>query len=480
MVTFSNFLDATRREAVKNYRACRDYNDSIQVVEGDTPAGNQKTWQVFMQAVSLHCGDRTDAVVARVRSRYHEKLDANNTSKLCVKHVLAVEAAFADILRSHLPIDLSERKSIPERVKIPPERAVYKIRGGVPGTSLWQNMVTSPIYMDHKRLQLYNEVEKLTLEEYIERLSKAIVSHPLQEGMILPAPDGKGGVDYYEVALLGGKMGMEICALAPFAKDSDLSPLIICQPTQMSMAKQAVPTILNDFAPNMGKIGYEESQEVVKKLMENPRFQGGLIGAGYSLGGLHLAYLIKDYPERFSHVFFHSDPSFPDPKDAEEFAAMVNQESWTSRLEGVIYRPLVIDENGKKLADPVYASGTKHLGWGVKSDHPCVKFRVQELRYSVRHAKSRKAGLKERHVRRFLDANPAKKDRLERYIYEIEENDHLLDNSKRTDNLKWVEPARQFFGAGLIYPLLECIWSFCQALLSIFLFFLFGEEEQKA
>lgn len=460
MIALANFFDIARKQP---------YHHAVVVGQKSelTKELNKKTWALFSEAVERECSPE---VIDRVKTRYHLIISPLNENPLLIKNIHAVQTAIADKRAKELGPNVTKDVLLQSlSYRIPLEKPVHRILGGVPNVTV----LPDKIFMDRKRLQLSEGIEKLEKDAYYQRLSMAIVSHPLEKGMLIPAPDEKGGLDYYEIVHLGGKEGMELCALAPIAVDSNLKPIIVLQPTQLSLDKQAISTIINDIEPDLGNTGYKASQDIIKKVMKDPRFnQGDAILTAFSLGVSHGQRLFKDYPNCFQEVVFFNGPSPSVKKIARKFREIVNKNSWKKQLDLRIYRNVLMN-NGKRYEDLTSGFGKLHLGWKVRN--PFVSVKLIELRY-----KTKNTSIKNRHVKRILDCNPQKRNRVSKVVYKGKKADKLLNNSKRQGTTGWLETVRSWGARYFIHPLLNCFWTICRSALQIILAILFGPDKQSS
>ncbi|MES2345581.1 MAG: hypothetical protein V4494_06575 [Chlamydiota bacterium] len=464
MVSLHNFFKKAQGES---------YYDAVVIGKSSklTPKHNKETWKVFSTAVREACSEQ---VIKRVERRYHFTIDENHEKPLLIRHVRAVQAVFVDPLRKDLykESDTLTREQLIDLIpkKLPKEQPAHKIKGGVSMSSIREFFVTDLVLMDQKRLQLYAGIEKLKKHAYLQRLSMAIISHPLKKGMIIPAPDGMKRRDYYEIVHLGGKEGLEICALAPIAIDSKLKPVIVFQPTQLSLDKQGIFTLLNDFEKDPGSRGYIASRKIIKQVMKDSLFsKGDVTLTSYSMGGNHAQRLLKDYPGRFRRVVLFNDYSPGSDEPAEKYASIVNSKKWTKRCSLQIYRNVFI-KNGVRYEDLTSGLGKKHVGHGVKNSH--VKVKVTELHYETKNTT-----IQRRHIKRLLDCNPKKKHRVKKVVFSGEEVDKQLDNTKRGHKIGLLEKMRSLAASYFVHPLLDAVWSACQKILDLAMVILFGNDK---
>jgi hypothetical protein len=450
----------------------KPYDAAIVVDHSDKKgsAANQEAWALFSRAVREDCSEK---VIRRLERRYDITIDENRKTHLHVKEVLAVEAVLHDIRRKDIPQKSPTRQQLIDKMPedLPLEKSVYKIRGGASLSSIYQMIVQDPVFMDRKRLQLYSGIEKLKERAYLQRLAMAMISHPLKKGMIIPAPDRKGGRDYYEIKHFAGKKGFKMCALAPIAEDSKLKPIIVLQPTQPSLSKEGIFTVLNDTEYDLGGLGYKASRKVIKMVMNDPLFsKGDVCLTGYSLGGNHAQRLLKDYPKHFRRVVVFNDPHLPGNKIADQYAALVNKKTWKKRCNIDIVLNIFEDEAGKKYEDLTSGFCGTHVGHGVKN--PYVKVKVIQLVY-----KTKNISFKRLHIERLLDCDPKKQHRVKKVVLTGREADRVLDNKQRGIKIGLLEKIRKLVVSHLIHPLLECVWSICQTILNLAVLIFFGEEE---
>ncbi len=422
---------------------------------------NRKVWQVFLQAVRGVCDPRR---FERICRRYSLNIEELQKYPLLSRHVEMFGVGLQNIYRRDLG-DLQacspeavnrkirELNPIPYIGTLPP---AHELRGGV-AESLWEYIQTDFFLMDKKRLHLYQGAEKLPFLAYLDRLGKAVVSHPMEKGMIQPAP----GDDHYEVLDRVNKAGLLAYPFIPLSPTSQLPNLIVFRPSQVSLSEQAVDTWLNDLEVNIGQRGYTAAKEDLDALMRNPAFANGKpkVGVGFSLGGSHLQLSLVDHWREFSEAFFLNDPSI-DPKVVEDFARMINaQPRLPHKLVLNVYRTIQITRDGKRHPDIAHCAGGKHLGWGI--DHPDVEVKLSEIEYYMDEEES----FFEKHSKRFFDADPVCP--IKYTIKEIrgEAIHKHLDNSQRGEEIYWYEKNRSFWGVNVVFHLIDCLWKCIQSVL---------------
>jgi len=423
---------------------------------------NRKTWQIFKQALESTIGAER---VNRICERYSFKMERMEAmgKPLQTKHIEMFAYGSAEIRTSDLkktsniknlgdiklkeltPVQLdSYCKSLNPFPMLGETIAPTRI-GGTP-MELWAWFLYSPTMMDKEKQELLSDVENLSQDAYLERLSKAVVNREIAEGAIIPAPGHNGGRDYYKMVKEIAADGLVACAFKPISQYSALKPLLIFRPSQFAPShRDAIPTYMNDLQQNIGEMGYNAAKEQLDALM-NSKFgssEDGITVIGYSLGGAHAQRFVKDHWRKVSRLVTYNDPSV-DSETAEAFAKEIN-------IQPKLKKPLCI-EIYRTQGDLVHYTGGKHLGCGVA--HSDVQVMVCEWS----HPKGKLLPYMLRHSDRWFDTDAADPYDLDLDYFFGKDCDYQLDNEKRGEEVLYYERLRRVWGGGVVFSVVKGLY----------------------
>lgn len=345
---------------------------------------------------------------------------------------------------------------------------------------------------------------------WTERVSKTFPTLEMEEGQVIPAPDGHGGVDYFVVfRKIATGHGLVAYALKPLAQDSVLTPTLMFRPTQECLvAEDTVETWFNDFEENIGELGYTHARDLLRALMENRNFRRTfevdaydsrrnqidryevqdlhtgrflliekIVVDAYSLGDAHAQRFLVDNSKGVREANLFNGPSI-DQETAQLGADRVNARPV---LDGVGDQLVVriFRNRAANVADGDHADafGNKHYGWHI--DHKQVKVIIVEHQGVPNTGK-----MLGPHSARLYE--PSQLDRLSSVTTvtytEHADIDRELDNMARGEDIAWYERTRCFWATQVLYRLVYVIYRLATWLLSCFHIELFRSsfrEEQE-
>jgi len=421
----------------------------------DLKEQNRKTWQIFSRALENALGPKR---VKRICERYAFNMERMEQMgmPLQTKHIEMFSFGSAEVRTSDLKplVDVKLEDLNPSQLdnyyrKLNPfpllgEKIAPTRIGGAP-MELWAWLFFSPTMMDKEKQLLLSDVENLSQEAYLERLSKAVINREIAEGAIIPAPGKDGKRDYYKMVKEIAADGLLACAFKPISRYSSLEPLLIFRPSQIALShRDAIPTYLNDLQQNIGEMGYSAAKPQLDELM-NSKFglsEFGVTVIGYSLGGAHAQRFVKDHWRQVSRLITYNDPSVDD-ETAEAFAKEVNsQKKLKNSLCIEIYRT---------WGDLAHYTGSKHLGWGVV--HPEVDVMLCECT----HPKGALHPYMARHSERWFDTDVDPYSLDLNYYLGSDLNYHL-DNEKRGEDVLYYEKLRRGWCGSVVYVFVNFLY----------------------
>ena len=242
-----------------------------------------------------------------------------------------------------------ERKSIRERL----------------GSILENSINTSfKLMADIKRVSLVSQV--MTVDQFIEVLTKKFALGFLEEGMHIPLPQLKdpetGEIHtrgYFCVEKIIKANGLMAFALVPYDAPKFIKPTLLFRPTTTNLEQEnALESVADDMCNDIGKRSYDLAKNQLQKLIEDPLFLPKELKAhicGFSLGGAHAARMLADFPEKFEKATFFNDPS-TEQNVSEKFIENLQHSSHDAQnpLEINIYHT---DK------DIVTQAGSVHIGY---------------------------------------------------------------------------------------------------------------------
>lgn len=302
-----------------------------------------------------------------------------------------------------------------------------------------------PSVLDRRKMTFCSYVkehgEELSRDAWLEKFSREVVSQELIIGQVFPVSGERGGLDYYRVyRKVSSGHGLMAYALQPCASDSTMPPLIIFRPTQWYLSSEdAVETVLDDFQPHVGELGWKKTSYLLKDLMEDREFrlpEQKIAIAGFSLGGAHAQYFFAEHFSEVKEATFYSNPGV----DRETVESAANQINAMDRRQG---DPLKI-KIFRTVGDVCHYVGEKHMGWGIT--HPDVQIELIEHSLPCPHLIegwfARGVGSVNLHTTPVLTCPGAVHERT---LNEKGDLDQELDHSQRGMEVWWYEHTRQLW-----------------------------------
>jgi len=442
---------------------------------------NRRTWQVLTdQLIFVYGAGRLGEICKRFGLDLSEK--QNSKKPLFVKDLVQLGVGFAHIkvedveqvLKEDSQEIENENQKNPQQVKSQRIQAAmaqlnpyhylgmsapsYQLLGGP--TSLGQYFTHDALFMEQRRLALFSDIDRLTFEGFIERFGKAIVSHEMEEGTLVPVPLGEGKVEYFTVHRKIGGGGLVAYALCPIEKDSTSLPILFFRPTQTALgAEDAIETWLNDLEPKLGSLGYITCKQALGDVIQVP--QKRWIIVGYSLGGAHAQRFLCDHREYVREAIFINDP-FIDAETAEAFAAKINAEKEGSPPLTVKIHLTYARLDPEELGDRAHCVGEKHVGFGVHASHVHVEVELQAPENPVPRS------IMEHHSVRTKDLS--KEKFIQKNIVVPEERDVYLNNldPRKGKEVEWYESFRNSCIMRALYHIIYCFYSIFKAIFAFF------------
>lgn len=476
-------------ELVEPAGCCFNFSSSPSPLER---AVSRRAWEAFERAIGQESDPAIrDARLERIERRYHLNFNqlkedglpllvdhiekfAIASAKLFHQDISALAGGRNNLSRSEVAHFITAIQNVEFVGRAPP---AHELRGGPDSFAdyFWHDAFK----LDRKRVHLSwpEDVERLTLPDHlhnryphlpkdlpwINRLAMVFTSLEMEVGELIPAPSN-GGIDYYRVyEKIGTGDGLVAYALKPLAHDSELAPMLVFRPSQMSLvAEDALETLFNDMEANIGETGYNAAHPLFTRLMQDPHFHDNrkILLVGYSLGSSQAQRFLKDFWRLVYRAVLINGPSI-DRATAQQFAAEMNHPDLV--IEG---DPLKIEvcRNREDIADK---AGETHLGWGVRLGAPVeislVEFQNAPIMSRLLGSHSYRP-LEPAH----LDALQSEEEIGVPHLYPRHELDVQLDNFQRGPEIEWYERTRQFWGTQVLYNIIYGLYVFVKTLLACF------------
>ncbi|HKY99647.1 MAG TPA: hypothetical protein VJ112_00605, partial [Rhabdochlamydiaceae bacterium] len=290
---------------------------------------NKEIWAAFKEAVEAEFEQSRIRRICEQHNIDWEKI-AQRTQRFDPAHVecfgagaaLVKDCELEEIAKKPLSaMTLSELRAVYEKGTASAylgEQKNPKDLHGAPYT-MHEQAKRNPLLESQTLGTLFKGIENLVSEDpnlprlalYFSRLAMAIIclftATEQDVGKVIPAPGpNKGELDFFKVHSVVSKGGLTAYFLVPIAKDSTLTPTVLFRCTNQAISQNnAMHSVKNCFAENIGENGWLACKEEIAKVMQDPTFTQGkkITTLSYSLGGSHQGYFVREYLDQIDKVY---------------------------------------------------------------------------------------------------------------------------------------------------------------------------------